>query len=141
MSKYEIRLTGSGGQGLITEGIISAEVAVIDGANVIQSQSYGPEARGGASKSEVIIDQNQIHYPELIHCDILLCLTQLSYEKYLDDLKYNGVLIMDESIDYKNQNDYEIYSLPILKIATDKLNKPMVANIVALGAVNKITQV
>lgn len=140
MNKFEIRLSGSGGQGLITAGIILAHAAALDGLNVIQSQSYGPEARGGASKSEVIISQDEIYYPKLINCDILLCLTQLSYEKYLSELKPKGILILDASIDYNKSSDYEIYHLPILTTATDKFNKPMVANIVALGSINAITK-
>lgn len=141
MGKLEIRLSGSGGQGLITAGIILAHAAVLDGLNVVQSQSYGPEARGGASKSEVIISQDEIYYPKLINCDILLCLTQLAYEKYLNGLKQDGILILDKSIDYNVNNYMKIYSLPILEIASEKLNKPVVANIVALGAINEITKV
>ena len=138
-NKVEIRLSGSGGQGLITAGIILAHAATLDGLNVIQSQSYGPEARGGASKSEVIISEDMIYYPKLIDCDILLCLTQLSYETYLKDLKPNGVLILDDSIEYEEGN-YKIYSKPIITIATNKLKKSMVANIIALGAINEITK-
>lgn len=141
MSRFEIRLSGSGGQGLITGGIILAQAAALDGLNVIQSQSYGPEARGGASKSEVIISQNEIYYPRLINCNILLCLTQLSYEKYLEDLKPKGILILDKSINYEDHGDYEIYSKPILSIASERLNKPMVANIIALGVINEIIKI
>lgn len=141
MSRFEIRLSGSGGQGLITAGIILSQAAVLDGLNVIQSQSYGPEARGGASKSEVIISQDKIYYPRLISCDILLCLSQLSYEKYLEELKPGAILILDNSINYEEQDNYEIYSRPILNIASEKLNKPMVANIIALGVINEITKV
>lgn len=138
-NRAEIRLSGSGGQGLITAGIILAQAASIDGQNVIQSQSYGPEARGGASKSEVIISKDVIHYPKLMNCDILLCLTQLSYDKYLKDLKPNGVLILDDSIDYE-RGDYKIYSKPIIATAKNKLKKTMVANILALGAINEATK-
>ncbi len=78
MMRQELRLSGSGGQGLILAGIILAEAALHDGKNVVQSQSYGPEARGGASKAEVIISDEIINYPKVNKCDILLCLTKKS---------------------------------------------------------------
>lgn len=138
--KIEIRLSGSGGQGLITAGIILAHAASLDGLNVVQSQSYGPEARGGSSKSEVIISHDDIYYPKLIRTDILLCLTQLSYDTYEKDLKANGILILDDSIKYRD-GDYKLYRASILSTATEKLNKSMVANIVALGLINKIIHI
>lgn len=141
MNKVEIRLSGSGGQGLITAGIILSHAAIEQGLNVIQSQSYGPEARGGASRSEVIISNQEIYYPKVMNCDILLCLSQLSYEKYLRDLKTDGILIIDDSINYNENSSYDIYSLPILSTAAEKLNKTMVSNIVALGAINKIINI
>ena len=75
--RKEICLSGSGGQGLILAGIILAEAAgIYDGLEVVQTQSYGPEARGGASRSEVIISEEEIDYPKVIKSDILLALTQ-----------------------------------------------------------------
>ena len=75
MERYEIRLSGSGGQGLLLGGIILAEGAINDGKNSVQTQSYGPEARGGASKSEVIISSEEIDFPKVRSCDILLLYT------------------------------------------------------------------
>jgi len=141
MEMNEIRLSGSGGQGLITAGIILAEAALLDGLNVIQSQSYGPEARGGASKAEVIISKNEINYPKVINCDILLSLTQLSCDKYIDSLKEGGILIIDDSVVAPLRNDIKIYRVPIIETAINKLNKPMVANIIALGVVYAVTNV
>lgn len=142
MSKeYEIRLSGSGGQGLILCGIILAESALLDGKNAVQSQSYGPEARGGASKAEVIISDKDINYPKVRDCDILLSLTQVACDKYLDTLKENGLLIIDEGVNLPNREDIKVYSLPILKTASEKLQKPMVANIIALGVINELTGV
>lgn len=141
MERMEIRLSGSGGQGLITAGIILAEAALHDGLNVIQSQSYGPEARGGASKSEVIISNNEIDYPKVTNCDLLLSLTQLSCDKYLKGLKSGGILIIDDSITYPVREDITIYKVPILETAAAKLNKPMVANIIALGVIYSVTKI
>lgn len=138
MEHIEIRLSGSGGQGLITAGIILAEAAIMDGLNAIQSQSYGPEARGGASKAEVIISKDEIDYPKVTDCDILLSLTQISCDKYVDQLKSGGTLIIDNSVIKPSRRDIEIISVPILSVATEKLNKPMVANIVALGVIYNV---
>lgn len=140
MKRWELRLSGSGGQGLITGGIILAEAAILDGKNALQSQSYGPEARGGASKAEVIISGEEISFPKVEHCDLLLSLTQLSCDKYLDTLKKDGILIIDESVELPQVENVKVYRLPILNTASEKLGKSMVANIIALGAINKITE-
>lgn len=138
---YEIRLSGTGGQGLILAGIILAESAVLDNKNAVQSQSYGPEARGGASKSEVIISNNEIYYPKVINPDIFLALSQEAFNKYIDGIKKDCVVIADSSIETKNKNNEKVYSLPIISTAEDKLGKPMVANIIALGTIVGITNI
>jgi len=130
----ELKLTGSGGQGLILAGVVLAEAALLDGKRVIQSQSYGPEARGGASKAEVIISDSDIDFIKVQKCDMLLCLTQGAYDKYGKD--YTSVLIMDEGLTLKYPAPEKVVKIPILSSAVEKLGKPMVANIVALGAVN-----
>ncbi|NLM43169.1 MAG: 2-oxoacid:ferredoxin oxidoreductase subunit gamma [Clostridiales bacterium] len=140
MEMYEVRLSGSGGQGLITGGIILAEAAILDGKNAVQTQSYGPEARGGASKAEVIISTEKIDFPKIRDCDIFLSLTQKSFDQYGKNVKDNGIIIVDESIDTKSENKV-IYSLPILDTAHNVLGKPMVTNIVALGVIAAITNV
>lgn len=142
MTRQELRLTGSGGQGLILAGIILAEAALYDGMNVVQSQSYGPEARGGASKAEVIISKDSINYPKVNNCDIMLALTQDACNKYINALKSGGVLIIDNSIANKpSRKDITIYSVPIIDAASTSLGKPMVANIVALGSIFELTNI
>ena len=141
MQKYEVRLSGSGGQGLLLAGIILAEGAINDGLNAVQTQSYGPEARGGASKSEVLISGEMIDFPKVRNCDILLALTQKSYDQYNEGLKDNGILIIDNSVKVESVNGQKVYSVPILDTAVKQLNKPMVTNIVALGAIVAITKV
>jgi len=138
MKQYEIRLTGSGGQGLITGGIILAEAAILDGKNALQSQSYGPEARGGASKAEVIISDKEIVFPKITECDLLLALTNVACKKYLKSLKKGGILVIDSSVDKPDRDDITVYQIPIIETANEKLKKSMAANIVALGALNKI---
>lgn len=140
MDKHEIRLSGSGGQGLLLSGIILAEAAIYDGNNAIQTQSYGPEARGGASKSEVIISDADIDFPKVRDCGILLALTQKSYDQYSSGLKKGGILILDDSVDYID-GEVRTYSVPIIDTATNKIGKPMVTNIVALGVLVAITAI
>ncbi len=137
----EIRLTGSGGQGLILGGIILAEAAILDGKNAIQSQSYGPEARGGASKAEVIISTDEIDYPKVEKADLLLCLTQIACDKYMNSLKEEGTLVVDSSIKIPEDLPYNIIQIPILNTATEKMQRPMVANIIAIGVIQAITEV
>jgi len=140
-TKFEVRLSGSGGQGLILAGIILAESSLLNGKNAIQSQSYGPEARGGASKSEVIISDGAINFPKVEKCDLLLSLTQKSYEEYIDSLKKDGILLVDESVEVDNTIDAKIYKLPIIDTAVKKLKKPMVANIVSLGVICSLVDI
>jgi len=130
----ELRLSGSGGQGLILAGVILAESALLEGKQVIQSQSYGPEARGGSSKAEVIISDCGIDFVKVQKCDMLLCLTQDAYDKYGKD--FTRVLIVDERITMKYPAPEKVLRLPILDTAGEKMRKPMVANIIALGAIN-----
>lgn len=139
-NQCEIRLSGSGGQGLILAGIILAEAALDDGKNAVQSQSYGPEARGGASKAEVIISSDEINYPKVKNCDILLALTQVALNKYINTLKKDGTLIIDNSLQVNNRDDIKVIAVPILETASEELQKPMVANIVALGVINKLAK-
>jgi len=142
-SRYEIRLSGEGGQGLILAGIILAEAAAIyDEKNAIQTQSYGPEARGGACKSEVIISEDEIDYPKATSIDLLLSLTQEACDKYAGELKKGGVLIVDAlSVERVPEDDFRIFRLPILETARDKMGKLIVANIVALGVIVGLSKI
>jgi 2-oxoglutarate ferredoxin oxidoreductase subunit gamma len=135
--RYEVRLSGSGGQGLVLGGVILAEaVALYEGINAVQTQSYGPEARGGASKSEVIISDEEIDYPKATQIDLLLTLTQESCDKYSPDLKDGGIILADSRMVTKlPEGNYKVYHLPIIDTAKEKVGKVFVANIVALGAI------
>lgn len=142
MKKLELRLSGFGGQGLITAGIILAEAAILDGMNAVQSQSYGPEARGGASKAEVIIADNDIDYPKVAEADLCLSMSQQACDKYAAQTRSNGVLILDSGY-VKNPPPFngKIYTVPITELAASKVGKNIVANIVALGVINGITNI
>lgn len=143
MDRIEIRLSGSGGQGLILAGIILAEAAILDGKNSVQTQSYGPEARGGASRAEVIISNGNIDYPKVTEPDIFLALTKEAVAKYLGDVKKGGKLIIDDSIELNDfiLEDLKLYQIPIIKTAREKVGNEIAANIVALGAITWITEI
>ncbi len=139
--RYEIRFSGSGGQGLILAGVIFAEAATIhDKINAVQSQSYGPEARGGASKSEVIISEKVIDFPKARGIDLQLSLTQESCTKYYKDIKPNGTLLVDEDfVKDIPKGNFKVIKMPILRTASEDIGKAVVANIVALGAITALT--
>lgn len=141
--RYEIRLSGEGGQGLVLAGKILAEAAAIyDEKNATQSQSYGPEARGGASRSEVIISDEDIDYPKAINIDLLLALTQESCNKYSNDLKDDGILLVDsDAVTEYPEGKFKIYRVPIVESARKKIGRAVVANIVALGVIIEVTKI
>ena len=129
-----ISLTGTGGQGIILAGIILAEAAILEGKQAIQTQSYGPEARGGASKAEVIISDEPLDYPKIITADILLAMSQEAATKYAGVLKKGGKMIVDATtVEDIPAIDADIVTAAITKAARDHLKKDMFANIVALG--------
>ncbi|MBZ5498076.1 MAG: 2-oxoacid:acceptor oxidoreductase family protein [Acidobacteriia bacterium] len=141
--RYDIRLSGEGGQGLVLAGRILAEAAAIyDEKNATQSQSYGPEARGGASRSEIIISDEDIDYPKATSLDLLLALTQESCNKYAKDLKDSGILLVDSgAVTRVPEGRYRIYRVPITEIARSQLGKAVVANIVALGIIAQLSNI
>lgn len=137
--RYEIRLSGSGGQGLIIAGIILAEaIGVYDGKYVAQTQSYGPEARGGSSKAEVIVSDEEIDYPKATRLDLLLAMNQRSCDSYYGDLKPDGILIVDSTF-VTQVPMAKAFQIPFTRIAREELEKEMTANIVALGAISQLT--
>jgi 2-oxoglutarate ferredoxin oxidoreductase subunit gamma len=139
-SRYEIRLAGSGGQGLILAGIILAEAAgVYDGKFVCQTQSYGPEARGGASKAEVVISEAEIDYPKVIQPDVLLAMNQKSLDNYLADLKPEGLLLVDATLVKEIPDHHRVCAIPFTELARDRIGKVMTANVMALGALVQLT--
>jgi 2-oxoglutarate ferredoxin oxidoreductase subunit gamma len=137
--RYEIRLSGSGGQGLVLGGVILAEaLGVYEGKNVTQTQSYGPEARGGASRSDVIVSDGEIYYPKATELDLLLCLTQESCDQYFPHLKENGILVVD-SDRVRQLPSQNAFSFPFIRLAREKAGTPVVANVVSISAVAGLT--
>lgn len=138
MDRFEIRLSGAGGQGMILAGIIIAEAALHEeGLNVTQTQSYGPESRGGASRAEVVLSNDIIDFPKVIKPDILVSLTQEAYDKYNEDVKNEGIIIVDDSID-TDEKDVKTYKLPIFDKAINEVEMKLTANIMVLGILDKL---
>jgi 2-oxoglutarate ferredoxin oxidoreductase subunit gamma len=140
-SRYEIRLGGSGGQGIILMGIILAEaIGIYNGKFVAQTQSYGPEARGGSSKSEVIVSSGEIDYPKAMKPDLLLVMNQKSCDEFYPDLKPEGILIVDSTFVTQVPTP-KAYRIPFTRIAREKFRREVVANIIALGALSQLTPI
>jgi 2-oxoglutarate ferredoxin oxidoreductase subunit gamma len=139
--RIEIRLAGEGGQGMILAGIILAEAAAMyDGKRAVQTQSYGPEARGGASKAEVIISNEEIDYPEVIAADALVAMSQEACDRYSGAVKRDGFLIIDEEKVGRVTFTRPI-RLPITRLAVEATGKAITANVVALGILVALTEV
>ena len=137
--RYEIRLSGSGGQGLITAAVVFAEaVGVYDGKYVCQTQSYGPEARGGKSKAEVVISSIPIDYPKALELDLLLAMNQAACDAYFYDLKPNGLLVVDSRLVEQHPTS-RIIAIPFTRIAKEEIGRELVANMVALGAIGLLS--
>ncbi len=142
MERREVRLVGTGGQGQILAAIILAEAAAIhEGMNAVQTQSYGPESRGGASKAEVVISESEIDYPHVVEPDVLLTMSQEGFDVYGQDLREGGVRIVDTT--WVNEPGevagVTTYALPITSIARQELGRQIVANVVALGVMAGLT--
>ncbi|MBI5267346.1 MAG: 2-oxoacid:acceptor oxidoreductase family protein [candidate division Zixibacteria bacterium] len=134
-----MRLSGSGGQGMVLAAVIFSEaVGFGSSKNVAQTQSYGPEARGGASKSDVVVSPSEIFYPKAIKLDLLLAMTQEALDSYYSALKDHGILIIDDVlVTHVPTDDY--YGLPFTRLAREECGHIMVANVIALAAIAEIT--
>ena len=135
MERWRLVFSGSGGQGLISAAIILAEAAVIhEGLEAVQSQSYGAAARGGATRSDVIISDKVINMPRVFQPNILLCLTQEAYAKYYSIIRPGGLLLTDSRLVKLKNVDARQIQLPMYQTVMEKIGKPIVFNICMLGA-------
>ena len=140
--RYRIVFSGSGGQGVITASIILAEAAVIfEGLNAVQSQSYGPEARGGATRADVIISNRDIRFPKVTQPNILISLTQEAYSKFSASIRPGGLLLTDSHfVKHERKVDARQVSLPMYETVLEKCGKAVVYNICVLGAMLGLTR-
>jgi 2-oxoglutarate ferredoxin oxidoreductase subunit gamma len=138
----EVRFGGSGGQGVILMGVILAMAGARDHRYVVQTQSYGPEARGGYSRSDVIISDSTIDYPELEAADLLVVLSQTAADEYVRVLRPDGVLVYDsEYVASVPAFTGESFGIPFTRLALEETGRTQTTNILALGAVAGITGV
>ena len=135
--------SGSGGQGVITAAIILAEAAVIyEGKNATQSQSYGAAARGGSTRSDIIISDGEINFPEVTQPNILVCLTEEAYTTYSPIIRPGGTLLTDSRfVQTTRKVDARQVELPIYETVMEKIGKPVVFNICVLGALLGLTEI
>ncbi len=139
-ARREIMFGGFGGQGIVTAGYITGQAAVVyDGKEATFTQVYGPEARGSACSSGVVISQEEISYPYLLNPDIMVIMSQEAYDKFLPRLKQGGVLIVDSTIvnPDKLAEKYRLYKVPATELA-EKLGRRIIANVIMLGFVGRI---
>ena len=140
--RVEIRISGLGGQGVVLAGYILGKAAVYDGKNVVQTQSYGAEARGSAAKSELIISDEKIGFPMVRKCDILVAMSREAVKKNLKDLKKNGILLIDSSyVKSEVKAEAKIFKIQATHIAEKLYGQKIYANMVMLGALTKITNI
>lgn len=139
MSKMELRLAGSGGQGVILASVILAEAAVQSGKYTAQSQSYGPEARGGACKAETLISDDPIGFTKVQQPTFLMALTQKALDTYTRALTENCLVLVDEGLTVpENLNGHRVLRLPILRTAKETVGRAQTANVLAVGCINAL---
>ncbi len=142
MKRTRLVFSGSGGQGVITAAIILAEAAVIhEGINATQSQTYGAAARGGATRSDIILSEGEIHFPEVVQPNVLVCLTQEAYNTYSSIVRPGGTLLTDSRfVKPIKKIDARQTELPMYDTVMKEIGKPIVFNICVLGALIGITE-
>ena len=147
--RKDIRIAGLGGQGVIMLGIVLGKAASLySNYNAVQTQSYGPEARGGASRTEVVISDEEIDYPKVDHPDIFTSMSHEALMKYIEDIKQDAYLIVDSGMIYETEiqdiikeKNLKYYTAPTTQIAEEKIGTKIVANIAMLGSLIKATNI
>jgi len=143
MDRLEVRVSGFGGQGIILSGYIVGKAAAIhDKRQATMVQAYGPEARGSACSSQVVVADESIDFPYLSASDVLVSMSQEAYDKFIGELREGGILLIDETLVSMGEvdKDIKIYSIPATQFA-EELGRKIVANIVMLGFVAGATDV
>ncbi|MGD9822741.1 2-oxoacid:acceptor oxidoreductase family protein [Desulfobacter sp.] len=140
MKSTGIVFTASGGQGVITTAIILARSATIfEGKNVIQSQSYGAAARGGATRADILISEGNLYYPKVEEADVLVALMQEGYNKYANLIRPGGLMIVDPRYVKPTNMNAKIVELPMYDTVVKEIGKPIVYSVCVLGALIGMT--
>jgi 2-oxoglutarate ferredoxin oxidoreductase subunit gamma len=135
----KIRFSGFGGQGIILLGEIVGAAATGEGKNALQTQSYGSASRGGASKSDVIVSDGEIHELEIEEVDTLVAMSQPAFENYIGHLKSGGILVVDTDMVKARSGNFRVYQVSAARIAKEKFGNPLFANLIILGYVVGLT--
>ncbi len=136
LNRFEIRLSGTGGQGILTLGKIMGQVLALDhGFYATQTQSYGPEARGGASRADLVVSSQPISYPKPVNLDMLVALSQEACNLYFRNLKPSGFLLVDTTLVPQTPSNM-YWGLPFTSLAREKIGLPQTMNIICLGALS-----
>ena len=141
--RSEMRFAGFGGQGIVSAGIITGRAATLhDGKHAVLTQSYGPEARGGACNANVVIAEERIAYPEVISPDLLVIMSQEAFNMFGKDITEGGMMIIDQDLVDATEvpDNIRLVEVPATKIAEDLGNK-IIANVVMLGAISALTDI
>jgi 2-oxoglutarate ferredoxin oxidoreductase subunit gamma len=144
MSRTEVRLSGFGGQGIILAGYILGKAASIyEDRHATLTQSYGPESRGGACSAQIVVSDEPISYPNVTAPDVLLAMSQEAYLKYYREPKPGALVVIDPDLvnpGDKVRDDVKLYRIPATALA-EKLGRRVVANIIALGYLIRVSGV
>lgn len=142
MERQRLVFSGSGGQGVVTAGIVLAEAAVMhENLNAVQTQSYGPEARGGATRSDVIISDSEIYFPKVTQPNILVCLTQEAYNRFYPIVRPGGLLLTDtRTVKLQKKVDARQIELSMFQAVMTQVGKPITYNMCMLGALIGLTE-
>jgi len=135
--RFDIRLAGEGGQGVVTGGLVLAEAAVREGKNVVMTQSYAPQQRGGAARAEVIVSEEDIDYPKVLEADVLLALSQDAFDRFHHQVKRNGVIIAESTrVGGEVANHVTVLRVPLVEVSCQVSGSGQSANFVALGVIS-----
>lgn len=143
MKELRVKISGFGGQGIILSSyIVGKAAAIFDGKHASMTQAYGPEARGGACSSQVVISKAEIDYPMVDAANVLIAMSQEAYDKFMPILKNKGILLYDTDLvkEVQTHDGIVAKAIPATRLA-EELGKKIVANIVMLGFATAQTDV
>jgi 2-oxoglutarate ferredoxin oxidoreductase subunit gamma len=141
IQRLEVLLSGSGGQGIILAATVLAEAACTAGFEVLATQSYGPEARGGASRAEVIVAREPIDYLAVDHPDVSVCLSQPAFDKFAGRTRDGGIVVYDSGLVQPRGKDggTHLVGAPCTELARRHAGTPLAANMVVLGVLERVS--
>jgi 2-oxoglutarate ferredoxin oxidoreductase subunit gamma len=138
LTRLDARFSGSGGQGIILAATVLADAACTAGFEVLATQSYGPEARGGASRAEVIVSREPIDFPEIERPDVTVCLSQPAFDKFAGQTREGGLVVYDSGlVDPGGLTGVRLLGAPCTELAREHAGTPMAANMAVLGVLER----